>query len=388
MIIKHQKTHQAEFFHPLTLAVCGLSHSGKTSLIKTLIAKYSKSFRVGYLKHDAHSFTMDTPGKDTFLAREAGAAKVLISNAHEQAALAPEPLDLLEKRQAFQNCDFLFVEGYKESNWPKWVFLDAQGIMLERVKSGEINQVLAYICEFKPPADLPVPAFCRSDIQAISEFFETWLGSQISNRPFNGLVLAGGMSQRMGQDKAALVYRDKTQLETSTELLASLCQQVYVSCRGEQKNSLQALTAFPVLEDRLLGLGPLGGILTAFLHQPEAAWLVLAVDLPWLDSATLQYLIQNRDPFALATAFRSSTDGLPEPLCAIYEPRFKERLFAFLGAGYQCPRKALLNSPIQYLELPEPHRLANANTPQDYEAIRREMADGNRSGTLLLGEKA
>ena len=47
---------------------------------------------------------------------------------------------------------------------------------------------------------------------------------------------------------------------------------------------------------------------------------MLACDLPLLDAATLEHLLRARDPRRAATAYRSSHDGLPEPLCAIYEP--------------------------------------------------------------------
>jgi molybdenum cofactor guanylyltransferase len=47
---------------------------------------------------------------------------------------------------------------------------------------------------------------------------------------------------------------------------------------------------------------------------------VLACDLPFLTDAALAQLLEERDPTALATAYRSAHDGLPEPLCAIWEP--------------------------------------------------------------------
>ena len=47
---------------------------------------------------------------------------------------------------------------------------------------------------------------------------------------------------------------------------------------------------------------------------------MLACDLPFLADETLRHLIEHRDPSRLATAYRSSHDGLPEPLCAIWEP--------------------------------------------------------------------
>jgi molybdopterin-guanine dinucleotide biosynthesis protein A len=63
---------------------------------------------------------------------------------------------------------------------------------------------------------------------------------------------------------------------------------------------------------------------------------VLACDLPFLDAATLDALIAGRDLERDATAFRSSHDGLPEPLCAIYEPRARAAIAAHLAGGRNC----------------------------------------------------
>ena len=74
-----------------------------------------------------------------------------------------------------------------------------------------------------------------------------------------------------------------------------------------------------------------------------------------------------RDPGFDATAFRSSHDGLPEPLCAIYEPRARAAIAAHIAAGRNCPRKFLINAHTQLLEQPNPRALDNVNTVDEYE---------------------
>jgi molybdopterin-guanine dinucleotide biosynthesis protein A len=114
--------------------------------------------------------------------------------------------------------------------------------------------------------------------------------------------------------------------------------------------------------------GPAAGIRAAQLAHPEAAWLVLACDLPLLDAATLQHLIARRDPARLATAYRSSHDGLPEPLCAIYEPAAAPALVAYLATGRNCPRKFLIQSDTLLLDQPDAKALDNVNTPAELAA--------------------
>lgn len=177
-----------------------------------------------------------------------------------------------------------------------------------------------------------------------------------------GLVLAGGRSTRMGRDKATLVYRGRPQVDVARELLAGVCASVFVSCRPDQAGLTGAL-----LHDRYDNIGPLAGILTAMDAHPDKAWLVLACDLPFLDRATLDELIARRDASKPATAFRGRIDGLPEPLCAIYEPKMRERLHAFVREGVTCPRKALIRSEATLLDLPNPFALENANRPEEAE---------------------
>ena len=119
---------------------------------------------------------------------------------------------------------------------------------------------------------------------------------------------------------------------------------------------------FPQIVDRQPGIGPIAGISAALLEHPKAAWLVLACDLPFLTERTLQHLIAHRDPHKIATAYRSAHDGLPEPLCAIWEPAAREPVLAYIASGKQCPRKFLINSDTALLDLPEQQALDNVNT--------------------------
>jgi len=188
-----------------------------------------------------------------------------------------------------------------------------------------------------------------------------------------GLVLAGGRSSRMLTDKAALAYGGQPELARAFALLAPRVQKTWISVRADQRDERLRM-AYPQIVDGPTGAGPVAGIIAAQALHPEAAWLVLACDLPLLDAATLDQLIAGRDATRLATAFRSSTDGLPEPLCAIYEPASHEPLLRHVAAGSHCPRKFLLAHDAVLLEAARPHALDNANTPQDAQAARAALA--------------
>lgn len=190
--------------------------------------------------------------------------------------------------------------------------------------------------------------------------------------PLYGLVLAGGRSTRMQSDKAALEYAGRSQLERAVELISPLVERVFVSVRADQRNDpLRA--RFEQIVDSGEVEGPIAGIVAAQLRHPDAAWLVLACDLPLLDRQTLEHLVRSRHPGRQATAYRSSHDGLPEPLCAIYEPSSREAIRAHIASGRDCPRKFLINADAALLEQPQPGALDNVNTPQEYGSATHRM---------------
>ncbi|MEX0331837.1 MAG: molybdenum cofactor guanylyltransferase [Puniceicoccaceae bacterium] len=191
--------------------------------------------------------------------------------------------------------------------------------------------------------------------------------------PLSALVLAGGKSRRMGMDKANLCYSDDgmPQWKRMTGILAPVCQRACVSIRREQElDQFEEGDAEQVV-DGPESKGPLSGILQAAALYPTSAWLVVACDLPLLEFPVIEHLLQHRGD-AQAVAYRSSHDGLPEPMCAIYETSFIPVLQAALDNDMRCPRKILINNPdrVRLLELPDEKALENANTPEEFRQLK------------------
>jgi molybdopterin-guanine dinucleotide biosynthesis protein A len=202
--------------------------------------------------------------------------------------------------------------------------------------------------------------------------------------PLYGLVLAGGRSTRMQRDKATLEYAGRSQLERAVELIGPLVERVFVSVRPDQTaDPLRA--RYTQIVDSGDVAGPLAGIIAAQSRHPDAAWLVLACDLPLLDRQTLEHLLRSRRPERQATAYRSSRDGLPEPLCAIYEPSSREAIRTHVASGRDCPRKFLLNADTALLDQLRPDALDNVNTPQEYgSATHRLLREGSPGAALQI----
>ncbi len=179
-----------------------------------------------------------------------------------------------------------------------------------------------------------------------------------------GLVLAGGKSRRMGSDKALLLQNGETQLSRAVALLEAQLDRVFISTTKAQADDAER-NQFDQVVDRYDDMGPLAGILSAMDCNADVNWLVLACDLPNIDEATIAFLLENSSSEHPATAYQSTSDGLPEPLCAIYRPEAREIIDGFVTAGMNCPRKILINSNTHLLQQPNPTALHNINTPED-----------------------
>lgn len=358
-------------FHPRLFGFAGFSGAGKTTLIEKLIKEFS-DYRIGYIKHDAHHFEMDHPGKDTFRQYAAGANMVFINDSEHQALQLRGESFTLEK-EYFKDCDLVFVEGHKYSPHPKFLFLDET--LESEYQEGKITGVLGTISSDGRGLD-GLPAFHRDDVSSIADFIKKKITESIQAMEVYGLVLAGGQSSRMGTDKSLLNYHGRPQAQHLFQLMEGLGLKTYLSCRSEQATHSE-FKDLPMITDRFIDFGPLGGILSAMASHPGKAWFVVACDLPLVTSLTMEELLAERDPLKQATAYFNIERKHFEPLFAIYEPRIYSRMLHFLGEGMTCPQKVLFNSHIKCLELKSQGPLENVNTPEERAKVLEALTGEN-----------
>jgi len=109
---------------PVVIQIVGFKNSGKTTTTCDLIKRFTAlGWKVGSIKHDAHHFEVDYPGKDTWRHREAGAQVVAIASQNKTAIMRQEGTSLLHLLQQMEGLDIVLVEGYKYSKYPKVVIL-------------------------------------------------------------------------------------------------------------------------------------------------------------------------------------------------------------------------------------------------------------------------
>ena len=106
------------------LGLAGWSGVGKTTLSVHLIERLcSHGLKISTLKHAHHAFDVDTPGKDSYRHRHAGAGQVLVSSANRWALMTEvkntQELSLSMALAHLDPCDLVLVEGFKQENFPK-----------------------------------------------------------------------------------------------------------------------------------------------------------------------------------------------------------------------------------------------------------------------------
>ena len=140
------------------IGLAGWSGAGKTTLLTRLLPELAaRGVSVSTIKHAHHRFDVDTPGKDSWLHRQAGARQVLVSSGNRWALMtelrgAPEP-GLLALLGQLAPVDLVVVEGFKRDRHPK--------IEVHRAANDkpwlhpEDPAIRAVASDVRPPAPLP-----------------------------------------------------------------------------------------------------------------------------------------------------------------------------------------------------------------------------------------
>jgi molybdopterin-guanine dinucleotide biosynthesis protein A len=136
-----------------------------------------------------------------------------------------------------------------------------------------------------------------------------------------GIVLCGGSSSRMGTDKGLLKLQAKTWAQTALDKLTAFQIPVVLSVNEQQYPAYAEVFSPEILmtDSRLLTIkGPLLGVLSAHVQYPQEDLLILACDMPLMQTNVIKELLTTASKHPIHDAVLFSNDGGAEPLCAIY----------------------------------------------------------------------
>ena len=189
--------------------------------------------------------------------------------------------------------------------------------------------------------------------------------------PFEGFILAGGASRRMGTDKSQLLIERQTFTERIAETLLKLTDSVTVV--GRETNT----SGLPSVPDVYPQWGALGGVHAALAACKREWAIIVACDLPLVTAALFSLLAEMRLDHEAVVPIQQ--DGRPQPLCALYRvDPCRQRASALIEAGQRRPLDLLDAVKTRWVKFDELMNLAqsqsffaNINTPDDYdEAVR------------------
>jgi len=157
------------------LAFVAKSGSGKTTLLEKVISRLKdRGYRVGAIKHDAHRFDIDRPGKDSYRLTAAGADTMVISSSEKLAlvkkhTVSPPVEDLLAA--FFTDVDIVLVEGFKSSSLPK-IEVHRRERSPDLLCRGKEHDPMLLAIASDEPLDLDVPQLDIDDPDGVTDFIE------------------------------------------------------------------------------------------------------------------------------------------------------------------------------------------------------------------------
>lgn len=179
-------------------------------------------------------------------------------------------------------------------------------------------------------------------------------------------VLTGGRSSRLGRDKALLPYRGTTLVEWIAGQAREAAGAVFLVGAPERYGHLD----LPCLAENYPGCGPLSGIETALRVAESEMVLVVACDMPGLESAVLRHLIETAENSGADVTAAALAGGQPEPLCAVYRRSVLPAVQEALARGEYAVHRLLKKLHVILYPIDSEMVIRNINTAEEWARCR------------------
>ena len=349
-------------FAPNEIAILGTNCKNISDLVSKVSNKLS-DYKLGYFD-TSHAKNVEQNRLSEYTFHHEGNLQITTSGT----------VNKFQQRLDFAQYDYVFINGNHYQGAKQILILDEtkEASVLKRLDQLDSIQFVVKLkpetkyfdfLEEKYPQIKNITCYTIDEVDKIANHINNLILEKIA--PVKGLVLVGGKSTRMGTDKSELNYFGKPQKQVAKELLENNNIETFYSVQETSNNENE-------ISDKFFNLGPFGGICSAFQKDPNAAWFVLATDLPFVDKNLIRRLLKFRNPSKIATTIKGRNKEFVEPLITIYEPKAYPILLQYLAQGYSCPRKMLINSDVEIIEIDD-NFIRNINTPEEYESAKKEL---------------
>lgn len=184
------------------------------------------------------------------------------------------------------------------------------------------------------------------------------------------VILAGGKSSRMGEDKALLEYEGKYFIEKIAEELSFFEEKIIA--RGSNSN-LDGITGsdWKIIPDIYQDHGPMGGMHAALKECKSDAMYAVTCDMPLITTELVQKLCIEIEDYDAVIAV--TDEGKYHPLCGVYKKQLHKSMEEHLQKDYNRMMEVLKKCNLKYLYLnaEESRMLMNVNTPEEYCRLKK-----------------
>lgn len=149
-------------------------------------------------------------------------------------------------------------------------------------------------------------------------------------KKISGVILAGGESRRMGQDKALLHWRGRALYEWAYSALYPVCDEVLISSNSDP----YFFSGQKLVSDRFSGIGPIAGIESGLFHARHQTVIFVSCDTPLVNSDLFAYMLDLHPGFDISLA---AHDKVNEPMIGIYEKSVHGEFFKAINNGMHKP---------------------------------------------------
>ena len=361
---KHTKLERRnnDNFAPNEISILG-TNCGNISDLVSKVSQQLSNYKLGYFDA-SHAKEVAENTLSEYVFHHQGNLQITTSGV----------VNKFQQRLDFAQYDFVFINGNHYQGAKQILILDEakEASVLKRLKQLDNIQFIVKLkseteyfsfLEEEYPQIKNIPCYHINEVEVISNHINKLI--QEKTATVKGLVLVGGKSTRMGQDKSELNYFGLPQKKHVKTLLENQSIETFYSIQNQSDKVFE-------ISDKFYNLGPFGGICSAFQKDPNAAWFVLATDVPFVDEDVIKLVLKHRNSSKVATAIKGKNKEFVEPLITIYEPKAYPILLQYLAQGYSCPRKMLINSDVEIIEIDDSF-IRNINTPEEFEAAKSEI---------------